>query len=132
MPHTRLRYHIITATKYSCPLITPKIEEIVHNVIRQKTSELKCRIISMGNTDDHIHIIAAVRPSITISDFVRAIKSSSSLAVKKAGLDPLFAWQPDYNAYSLDSERMKEIVCYVANQKWHHANNKLWDRHEIS
>ena len=131
MPHTRLRYHIVTATKYRCPLITPEIEGVVHHAVRTKASDLRCRVISMGNTKDHIHVVAAIRSSITVADFIRAIKSSSSLAVKKSELDPIFDWQRDYSALTLDSEKLEGIIRYVINQKWHHFNNKVWDRYEI-
>ena len=132
MPHTRLRYHITTSTKHRMPLITPKVETIVHHVIKEKAMDLNCKIIAIGNTDNHIHMIAAIRYSIALSNFIRAIKASSSLAVRKANLNTEFRWQKSYGAFTMEYDRLDGIIQYVINQKQHHAKKNLWEKYEIT
>ena len=132
MPHTKLRYHVITATKYRLPLITSEIEGLLHGTVDEKANELNCKIICAGNTEDHIHLIVAIRPPISISRFVRTIKSVSTLAVKTSGLDDNFQWQNGYGAFTLNPYDMAGIIKYVSEQKWHHSNNNLWEPYEIT
>jgi len=76
------------------------------------------RINSMS---DHVHLLFSMPPIITLSDFMRAIKASSSKIIKtKEGFESFKAWGEGYAAlsYSLGDKDM--IVKYIINQQEHH------------
>lgn len=133
MAYTRLRYHIVTATKYRKPVLTPDIENIAYRVLCKKAQTLGAKISHIGGTEDHIHIIAAIPLTLAVSDFVGAIKIDATKAIKRnfAHLDT-FAWQAGFGAFTLNPNDMAGIIRYVSNQKEHHKQNDLWSAFERS
>src|SRR5687768_10791569 len=103
MSYTRLRYHIVTATKYRDRIITPEIEPVLHAALRRKAASQWGKILQIGGVEDHIHIIAAVPPTIALAEFVRQLKSSSTRVVNEiALLNQRFEWQEGYGAFTLN------------------------------
>jgi len=75
--------------------------------------------IEIGGINDHIHLLVKIKPTVCIADFLRDLKSNSSVWIKENGVRK-FAWQRRYGAFTV-SESQKEIVRkYVRNQEKHH------------
>ncbi|BAY08062.1 transposase IS200-like protein [Calothrix sp. NIES-2098] len=69
----RLYYHLVWATKERQPLITPNNETKLYNYIIGKADSLGCIINAIGGIDNHIHLVASISPSLSISAFVQNI-----------------------------------------------------------
>jgi REP element-mobilizing transposase RayT len=55
----------------------------------------------VNSRPDHIHIFVGIKPSISISDLVRDIKSNSSAFVnEKQWMRGKFNWQEGFGAFS--------------------------------
>ena len=82
---------------------------------------LSAHVYMVGGRPDHIHILASLPVSLSLSDYVRKIKSNSSKWMKTLGENYKdFSWQEGYGAFSV-SESMKEAVTtYIDNQAKHH------------
>ena len=131
MSYTRLRYHIVTGTKNREPVITPELETIIYPALQNKAMDNGGKLLQIGGVEDHIHVVAAIPPTIAVADFVREIKTGSSRAVNKSGLlDWPFHWQIGYGAFTLNPFDLKDILRYVAYQKQHHAEGTLWPAYE--
>ena len=128
MSFTRLRYHIVFATKERARWIWPEVEAFLYPVIGHIARQLDGRLLAVGGVQDHVHLVCAIRPSIALDDFVRDVKSRSSAAVR-GEFENLygFGWQDGYGGFTLNPLDMDEIFAYVRNQKEHHANNELHD-----
>lgn len=131
MPYTRLRYHIITATKHREPLLTDRVEDIVYAALRKEAERIGGRISHIGGVEDHVHIIAAIPPSLAVSKFIGHIKSESSKGINYQ-LSELqhFSWQRGFGAFTLNPADMGDVVAYVLNQKAHHKSGELLGRFE--
>lgn len=76
----------------------------------------------MGGIEDHLHIAAAIPPSIAVSDFVRQLKGSSSHFVNnKLSLE--FKWQNEFGVVSFGQKNLAMVVNYVKSQRQHHSDN---------
>jgi REP element-mobilizing transposase RayT len=129
MSYTRLRYHIITATKRRAPIITPKVEAVLYPALQRKAQDGDGHLLRIGGVSDHVHMVAALHPSCAVSDFVRAVKAGSSRAVRRAA-DASFRWQRGYAAFTLNPLDLSRILAYVARQKEHHLAGRLWAAYE--
>jgi putative transposase len=97
MSYTRLRYHIVTATKHRDVVITPEVEAIIYPALQQKAVELGGKLLSIGGVEDHIHLVASIPPTLAVAMVVQRLKAASSRAVNAAEvLEGLFAWQGSY------------------------------------
>ena len=75
----------------------------------------------VGGRPDHIHILTSLPATISLSEFVRAIKAGSSKWIKSLAMEyGDFAWQEGYGAFSVSESRKKSVIAYIEKQKTHH------------
>ena len=82
----------------------------------------------VGGRPDHIHILASLPLTVSLSDYVRAIKANTSRWIK--GLHPRykkFAWQAGYGAFSVSESNRAAVSNYIVNQKDHHKKISAYD-----
>src|SRR5690606_15966975 len=117
----------VWATKYRQDSISPTVEKILFEIIREKSLRLNSPIHAMNTAHNHIHIAVTVTPKISISEWVQKVKSVSSLVVNRelTTLETAFRWQTDYGFYTLGKKAMPFLISYIAQQKERHATNNL-------
>jgi len=121
VPHWRLFYHLVWATKGRAPLITPAIEPALYRFLRDRANEkFAVPLFVIGGMPDHVHILTALRPSIALADFVQDLKGSSSYFVTQM-LGMPFQWQRGYGVFSVSEQDVPRVVAYIRRQKTHHA-----------
>jgi hypothetical protein len=91
MPSYRqIFYHIIFGTKYRHKTIDEtncrELYQYSSGVIRNK----HCKLYRINGTEDHIHVFSDLHPSISLADYVKDIKISSSIWLKSSGKFPEF------------------------------------------
>lgn len=124
----QLYYHLVWATKYRAPLIQLSWEAEFHGYMIGKADSLGCIVHAINGTEDHVHLVTSIPPTLSISEFVKKIKGSSSNFCNKVMLPETerFQWQAGYGAFSLSRRQLDIAIAYVENQKQHHAQNQLW------
>jgi putative transposase len=123
MPYYRLFYHFIWTTKNRQPWIIQELENTLFNSIRSKVIGLDARVFALNACRDHVHLVASVAPSLSLSNFIGQVKGISSLRINESGLlSEKFNWQEDYGVFSLDETSLSACIIYTEMQKEHHAN----------
>ena len=70
---------------------------------------------------DHIHLLIGYKPSISLSDLLRDIKSNSSAFVnRKRFIHKKFQWQSGFGAFSYGQSQVSDVIRYIENQQEHH------------
>lgn len=83
----------------------------------------KCHLYRINGIEDHIHIVCAIHPSISLSSLIKDIKLASSKHIKQKGLFLNFdGWQEGYGAFTYNIKEKNNLIEYVKNQKEHHKN----------
>ena len=121
MPFWRTYYHLVWTTKNREPLITPEIEPRLYAYLVHKAAELGAFIYVINGWTDHVHIIVAIPPHVSVSDLVKHLKGASSHDLNQQGLDFRFAWQRGYGALTLGQRQRPDAELYVQRQKEHHG-----------
>ena len=88
--------------------------------------------IEIGGRPDHIHILASLPKTMSLSEFVRVIKSNSSKWIK--GLDErykLFEWQEGYGAFSISSSLLDKTIQYIRMQEEHHKKRNAKEEFQL-
>ena len=71
--------------------------------------------------EDHLHILCDLHPSIALADYMRDIKTSSSIWLKQSGKFPEFkGWADGYAALTYSWRDKDRIANYIKNQQEHH------------
>jgi len=95
-------------------------------IIKNKGSHLY-RINSMS---DHVHLLFTLPPTIAISDFMKALKASSSKTIKSVvGFEKFKAWGEGYAGLSYSLKDVDRIVKYIINQQYHHKTVSFEDEY---
>jgi REP element-mobilizing transposase RayT len=77
---------------------------------------------------DHIHLYTSLPSTISIADFVNAVKSNSSRWVHESfATRKAFAWQEGYGAFSVSKSEEPKVIRYIRNQHRHHAKRSFKD-----
>ncbi|MGI8906152.1 MAG: family 16 glycoside hydrolase [Candidatus Sumerlaeaceae bacterium] len=74
-----------------------------------------------GGTEDHVHLVVQVEPTLLVSEFVGKIKGASSFEFNKRFGRKALLWQRGYGVVSFAKRDLPGVRDYVANQKEHHA-----------
>lgn len=90
MPFWRSYAHLIWATKERNAFIVPNIENRLHSQMIKKTGDLGCHVYAINGMPDHIHLVMAIPPKISVADVVKALKGSSSHFVNQVLKPPEF------------------------------------------
>jgi REP element-mobilizing transposase RayT len=75
---------------------------------------------------DHIHVVASIPPTVSISEVVGRLKGAASRAVNDGSeCDTPFRWQREYGALSVSDRGLPVVTEYALNQRQRHAANDL-------
>jgi REP element-mobilizing transposase RayT len=80
---------------------------------------------------DHVRLLFTMPPTIALSDFMQALKGSSSKNLKKVEEFKKFrAWGEGYAALSKSMEDKGKIVAYIINQQERHKKVTFREEYE--
>ena len=137
--HISLLVHFTWSTKGREPWIDPEWHDPLYRFIGGIMNNKKAKLLSAGDMYDHIHLYASLPSTLSIADFVNAVKSNSSRWIHQNYRNArAFAWQEGYGAFSVSKSEEEKVIKYVRNQESHHRKRTfqeefvaLLDRHGI-
>jgi len=128
----KIYVHLIWTTKNKEPIIDQKIEEFLKKYLPQKIKNLRCEQLALNMTNDHLHLLVRLTPSISISNFVNRIKGASSHEINLNFPNNDFYWQNGYGVLSLGGKAISFVKKYIDNQKEHHKKDSIISTMECS
>ena len=85
----------------------------------------------IGGTDDHVHLVATVPPTLLISEWVGRLKGASSHYINhEIANRKLLEWQTGYGVVSFGTSHLEWVLDYVRNQREHHRSGAAQQRLE--
>ena len=123
-------YHIVFRTKDSLPTVRQnhvnELYSYVTGIIKHKQSHL----YRINGVENHVHILTDMNPSIAPMDFVKDIKVSSSVWMKRSNLYPLFdGWAVGYGSFTCSYMDIDRLIEYIKNQQEHHKKISFEDEY---
>jgi len=131
--YTALYTHLIWGTWDRAPIVRPDREEAIYACIKNECAAMKVHVIAIGGTEDHVHLLVDVPPTILVCDLAKQVKAVSSLMVNSQfGPRGVFKWQGAYAAFSVSRHDVDRLTDYIQRQKHHHATKSVradyeWD-----
>jgi putative transposase len=126
--YTNLLYHIIFSTKDRKPIIIEdyqvRLYDYIGGIIRG-TGRIS---LGVDGSEDHVHVLAKLRPDRALSDVLRDLKSNATgwmHDVFPSLRD--FSWQRGYGAFTVSYSNVADVRDYLARQKEHHQRVSFRD-----
>ena len=121
--YARNHLHVVFATKGRRNLITDpdRLWPYMRGIARNYRIDFE----AIGGTANHVHILLALPPKLSLSHAMRAIKANSSKWTNESGQH--FAWQEGYAAFSVSASNVEAVRHYIEHQAEHHARHSFED-----
>lgn len=129
MSYTNLLYHVVYATKERAPLITSDLKPRLHEYLGGIVNGLGCVPIEINGMSEHVHLLVKIRPTISVSDFLSKLKSSSSGWARRQ-TKGRFAWQARYGAFTVSESQVIRVRQYIRDQEKHHQKMSFIEEFE--
>ena len=132
MSHVSLLFHIIFRTKYSEQTICEQYEKKLYSYINGIIKNKKGVLYAIGGKPDHIHILLFISPTVSISDFMKILKTETSKWLKESPYFNRFSgWSSGYAIFSYSNKEKEILINYINNQKEHHKKHLLREEIEL-
>ncbi|MHA7129543.1 IS200/IS605 family transposase [Algoriphagus namhaensis] len=123
--YRQMYYHAMFHTKRNEPTLKPEATEIYNymwGIVKNKNSKL----YQINGTEDHIHLLVDIHPSIAVADFMQDLKSFSSSWIKKSGNYPAFkGWASGYGCFTSSVREKDNLIKYIKRQVEHHKKESF-------
>ena len=109
-------------------MITPDYEVRLYDYIGGTIRELGGISLALNGTEDHLHLLAKLRPDRALSDVLRKLKANASGWMHRVfpRLED-FTWQQGYGAFTVSQSNVQEVRRYITRQKHHHQKISFRD-----
>ena len=77
----RCKYHIVFAPKYRRQIIYKQLKADIGKILRELSERKGVEIIEAECCPDHIHMLVAIPPHLSLAGFMGYLKSKSSLMI---------------------------------------------------
>lgn len=123
MPHTHTwcLFHVVFAVKNREPMIPkevlPRLWAYMGGIARSE----KMTAFAIGGTENHIHLLITLPPTMPLSKAVGMVKACSSKWMNEIIFRSReFAWQEGYSAFSVGIRQLDAVKNYIEGQEKHH------------
>jgi REP element-mobilizing transposase RayT len=125
--YANLNYHFVFSTKDRRPFIQSDWKDRLHEYLGGTVRGMGGMPLAIGGIEDHVHILASLKPVHCVAEFMRDLKRASSSWVHDELERSLFAWQEGYAAFSVGYPGPHVVHRYVENQVVHHHGISSYD-----
>ena len=126
----RLCVHLVFSTKQRERFINDDVRQSLHAYMATVLENLGCPPVLINSMDDHVHILFELGRTVSISQAVEEVKTTSSKWIKTQGAPfTVFAWQSGYGAFSVSESNVPAVRDYIANQREHHRTKSFQEEY---
>jgi REP element-mobilizing transposase RayT len=125
-----LHAHIIFSTKNREAVLSEALRAELDAYMTVVLQNLDCHPVIIKSVADHIHVLAGIARTISMSDAVKDIKTATSRWIKAR--EPKlngFAWQSGYAAFAVSVSNIEGVRRYIANQEEHHKSRTFQEEY---
>ena len=120
--YSQIYLQVVFAVYGRANMIKPQWRESLYKNIAGIVRNKGQKLISIGGTEDHIHMLIGIEPDKPVSRLVQEVKANSSRWVNTNGLvRGKFEWQHGFGVFSYSRSQIPRVARYIENQERHHS-----------
>ena len=130
--YSEINLHIVWHVKDNAAVLKDHVETQLRRYLRGRAMETAGLFWhECGGTDDHLHLVVSVPPTLLVSDWIGDLKGSSSHYINhEIANRKVLHWQIGYGVVSFGAKDLPWVLDYVRGQREHHARGAVQDRLE--
>jgi len=125
MSHTHAAnfVHCVFSTKARRNLIPAELQDRLYAYLIGIADNQGFKILAAGGTSNHIHLLIALPPALTLAETIQRLKANSSRWLGEKAVQ--FEWQRGYGAFSVSPSLLPTVQAYIRNQPEHHKKRSF-------
>ena len=128
--YTQILYHVVFSTKNRERVLTADHREKLFRYLWGIHKNIDCHLHRINGVEDHVHLLISLHPALSLSDYVKEIKTGSSKWIKAERIFPDFTgWQDGYGAFTLSVNEKEAVSNYIKGQEEHHCAVSFLDEY---
>jgi putative transposase len=119
----KLHLHIVFVTKYRRKALNDELLFYLKTAFSEILKGWDCELLEFGGEPDHVHMIIAINPTVTLSNLVMNLKSASAKRCRNRFSEHLanFYWKPlfwtrAYYVSTVGGASLDVVKAYVNRQ----------------
>lgn len=122
--------HFVFSTKDRRPFLEPSMTDELYPYLATIVRANGCECYRVGGTEDHVHFAVRLGRTVSISNLIEDIKTSTSKWIKHRFAEMLdFAWQKGYGSFSVCRDEVESLIGYIDFQREHHMQVSFMDEY---
>ena len=127
---SRILLHVVFSTKNREPNLPAEVRPALFGYLAAVGRDLGCEVFRVGGVADHVHLGIELSRTMTIADFVKKVKQTSSVWLKEQPGGPRhFEWQAGYGAFSVGQSQLENLLRYIESQEERHRKETFQDEY---
>jgi len=107
--------HVVFSTKERRKLIPKESQAGLWAYLAGVCRKQRIFVHEIGGMDDHIHMLIEIPLTLSFSDALQEIKTSSSQWMGRT-----FAWQRGFGVFGVSASNLGAVLRYIRTQEKHH------------
>ena len=130
--YSEINLHFVWHVKNSDPVLCDEVEAHAHRFIKGRAIQTPgVYFHEVGGTDDHVHLVVTVPPTLQPSEWIGQLKGACSHFINHEIVNrKLLEWQAGYGVVSFGTKDLPWVVGYVRDQREHHGQGRTYERLE--
>jgi putative transposase len=130
--YSEINLHITWHVQDNNPVLTDSVEAQAHRFLRGQVFQTPGAFFhEVGGTDDHIHLVVSIQPTLLISEWIGKLKGACSHFINHEIVNrKVLEWQTGYGVVVFGTAHVEWVKTYVRNQRRHHAAGTTNERLE--
>ena len=122
MSLSALYFHLVIRTKNGKMTIPETSKSGLYGYMSGIISKRNCEAVIINGTQNHIHFLIRVAPSVCFSDLVHDLKLGATHFIKthQEEFMDFEGWGREYAVFSCSAADRTRIINYIKNQEIHH------------
>ena len=129
--YTQIHIQMVFAVQNRQSMILESWRERLYKYMIAIIQNTRHKVLAIGGTADHVHILIGMRPSQSLSDLMQNVKGCSSKWINENRLaNGWFSWQEGYGAFSYAKDDLPNVIRYIENQAEHHKQKDVVEEYK--
>jgi len=123
----RLYVHLVWTTRARAPIIDAALARFLCRFLRAMARKERAYILEIGMVGTHVHVLARVHPTNSVSSLVKRLKGASSTVAAQEGLggQNRLYWAKGYSVQSVSLRALDVVRAYLRRQPTHHPGDAI-------
>lgn len=118
-----MHVHLVFVTKYRRDVLHSEALDRLRDIFAEVCLDFESTLLEMDGEDDHVHMLVAYPPKVSVSKLVNSLKGVSSRMLRKQCPDLAsryrkgVLWSPSYFAGSCGGAPIEIVKRYIERQQ---------------